>query len=82
MTLPDMLKKINIKLCGMFRYYGISGMFEEIRKIWNYTRYTLYKWLNRRGDKRSFKWKDFDRVWKHYMERPKIYVNLWNYQRT
>ncbi len=74
-----LLKKINIKLTGMFRYYGINGMFEELMRMWKYVKYLCFKWLNRRSQRRSFKYQDYLRIWNHYLDKPKTYVDIWQW---
>jgi RNA-directed DNA polymerase len=66
------------KLRGHYNYYGVSGNYREIEKYYQLTIKYLYKWLNRRSQKRSFNWDKF-RV---YLERfplpkPRIYHNLY-----
>lgn len=66
------------KLRGHYNYYGISGNYREIDKYYQLTLKYVYKWLNRRSQKRSFNWEEF-RV---YLERfplpkPRIYHNLY-----
>lgn len=72
-----LMYKLNQKLTGYYRYYGVSdngfmlGKFRhEIRKI-------VFKYLNRRSQKRSFDWYKFMLFLKRYpIALPKIYVNI------
>jgi group II intron reverse transcriptase/maturase len=75
-----MLKMLDIKLTGMFRYYGISGMFLELKKMFTFVKYTVYKWFNRRSQRRSFKMENFSRIWNFKMTKPKVYVDIWNWE--
>jgi RNA-directed DNA polymerase len=52
---------VNSKLRGYFNYYGIRGNSRKINKFYNIAVKTLYKWLNRRSQKRSFNFEEFNR---------------------
>jgi len=75
-----LLQKLNVKLVGTFRYYGINGMFEELLKLWKYCKYLCFKWLNRRSQRRSFSYLDYRRIWNYYLEKPRTYVDIWNWR--
>ena len=80
MPLASMLRALNVKLVGTFRYYGISGMFKQVLRIYRYAKYTAYKWLNRRSQRRSFRYSDFLRTWGHYVADPKVYTDIWGWK--
>jgi group II intron reverse transcriptase/maturase len=65
------------KLQGHFIYYGITGNSE---KIWDYLKWVktlVFKWINRRSQKRSFTWKRFlKHLRRHPLPKPKIYHSL------
>ena len=66
------------KLRGHFQYYGVSGNFRSIRRFYYLTIRLVFKWLNRRSQKKSFNWKRFSAyVKKHGLPQPKIYHNLY-----
>ena len=44
------------KLRGYWNYYGVTGNFRSIQKYWHEVIHLLYKWLNRRSDRRSYNW--------------------------
>lgn len=75
-----LLQKLNIKLVGTFRYYGINGTFDELRKLWQYCRELCFKWLNRRSQRRGFKYLDYQRIWDYYVEKPRTYVDIWKWR--
>lgn len=78
--LANLLRKLNIKLTGTFRYYGISGMFNEIMRLFKHVKEVTFKWMNRRSQRRSFKWKQFERTRNYYLTKPKLYVNIWGWK--
>lgn len=74
--LPLIWKKFCIKLQGHIRYYGVS--YNHRVKIFVYRALAiLYKWLNRRSQRKSFTWEKF---WKFVESNPlpqiKVYHNL------
>lgn len=76
----NILRMLNIKLMGTFRYYGISGMFSEIKRLFNHVKQVVFKWLNRRSQRKSFKWLQFNRTWNHYLAKPKLYTDIWGWK--
>jgi len=50
---------LNIKLKGYYNYYGIVGNYKMLEKMDLVIKRLLYKWMNRRSQRRSFNWKDF-----------------------
>lgn len=79
MPLDWMLKKLNLKMTGAFRYYGISGTFLSIKSLYYYGMNVTYKWLNRRSQRKSFKFEKFIDVWKSYIQKPRIYKDIWQW---
>lgn len=49
----------NIKLKGYYNYYGVAGNYRMLEKMDMIAKRLLYKWLNRRSQRRSFNWKEF-----------------------
>lgn len=45
------------KLNGYWNYYGVTGNGKSLGKFWWHVQCLLYKWLNRRSQKRSYTWK-------------------------
>lgn len=54
MPVKDLIKKINQKLRGHYQYYGVTDNTRSVKSFLNTTRYLLFKWLNRRSQKRSY----------------------------
>ncbi|MBU4312180.1 MAG: hypothetical protein KJ706_05645 [Candidatus Omnitrophica bacterium] len=62
------------KLIGHYNYYGISGNMPQIRKFYQRILSLVYKWINRRSQKKSYNWEQFCRFLKYNpLPRPKIY---------
>lgn len=52
---------LNIKLKGYYNYYGIVGNYKMLEKMDLVIKRLLYKWLNRRSQRRSFNWIEFEK---------------------
>ena len=75
---PEVVKWLNQVLVGYFHYYGISDNSEKIWDFQDKMKKLLYKWLNRRSQKRSFNWENFNCFLKDFpLVRPKIYVSIY-----
>jgi len=65
------------KLIGHYNYYGVSN---NIRCLYQYYRKTvslLFKWLNRRSQKKSLNWKKYMEYLQRYpLSQPRISVQL------
>ena len=76
------LTKLNIKLTGAIRFYGISGMFREVEYLYNMTHWYTYKWINRRSQRKSYSYEEFVLVWDKFIAKPKIYNDIWGWNST
>ena len=64
---------LNIKLRGYYNYYGIIGNSRGLWRFYNTAMGILYKWLNRRSQRRSFNFHEFTSMIKRYgVLKPKI----------
>jgi len=77
---PETMKLIQLSLAGHCNYYGVSGNFRGILGFWRYVRYTCYRVLNRRHQKRSMKYDKFLRIWNHYVKEPHLTKDIWHWQ--
>jgi hypothetical protein len=57
---------LNSKLRGYYNYYGIIGNYKMINKFHTKIFKLLYKWLNRRSQRKSFNYMGFKEVTKRY----------------
>lgn len=66
------------KLKGHYQYYGVSWNSGKLGYFGWICRGLLYKWLNRRGQRRSFTREEFTRYLKRYpLPRPIVTVHLY-----
>ena len=77
LTKDELMKKLSIKLNGYFRYYGITDNTRSISNFRYKVRRYLFKWLNRRSQRRSYTWDGFQMFLNIYpLPKAKIYVNI------
>ena len=78
LRLRDLISALNAKLRGHYQYYGITGNFDSMADFLFYTQKALFKWLNRRSQKRSYTWEGFNELLKVLpLVRPRIYINMY-----
>lgn len=77
LPIKELMKRLIIKLKGYFRYYGITDNSNNINIYRDKVRYLLFKWLNRRSQRKSFNWDKFILFMERYrLPKAKIYVNI------
>lgn len=59
-VITEIWKTLRAKLRGHFQYYGVSGNFRAVQKFEKQTKHMILKWLNRRSQKKSFNWENFN----------------------
>ena len=65
------------KLLGHYRYYGVTDNFKRIQEFRCRVEEMLFKWLNRRSQKRSMSWKEFHSYLRRYqLPAPRIYYSV------
>jgi RNA-directed DNA polymerase len=61
------------KLRGHYQYYGISGNLRGLMRFYWRVDRLIYKWINRRSQKRSYNWEEFQRwLGYHRLPQPRI----------
>jgi hypothetical protein len=69
---------IQLSLSGHCNYYGVNGNYQLIEKFYEYVKYTCYRMLNRRHQKRSMGYTTFNRIWDFYVKKPHLTQDIWN----
>jgi RNA-directed DNA polymerase len=59
--LKQIWKTFVAKLKGHINYYGVSHNAENVSKFINEAKHIVFKWLNRRSQRRSFTWEAFEK---------------------
>lgn len=62
LAVPEIIKKLNRKLIGVYNYFGVIGNYDCLSKFYKITRVTLHKWLNKRSQKKSYTWEGFNKL--------------------
>lgn len=67
------MKTLRAKLQGTWNYYGLIGNYRRMKLTYEETGRTLYKWLNRRSQRRSISMRAVDRLMERFqIPRPRI----------
>jgi group II intron reverse transcriptase/maturase len=78
-SISEIFNIVAAKLRGHYRYYGITDNSTMIEKYRVEVIKLIFKWLNRRSQRRSFTSDKFNNYLKHnILPRPKIYVNIYS----
>jgi hypothetical protein len=68
------------KVRGHLRYYGVSFNHRALDMFITHATRIMYKWLNRRSQRRSFSWGKFQRFMdQHPLPRPVVHVSLFDH---
>lgn len=68
-----LFRRLNAKLRGYYNYYGVFGNYDGLQQFFYQVKRILFKWLNRRSQRRSYNWCGFKQLLKHYkIEQPRI----------
>ena len=59
MKLNEIWKLAQVKIKGHFNYYGFWMNATKLNHFYFEATKSLYKWLNRRSQKRSYTWESF-----------------------
>lgn len=79
MDQEEFLDVIRSKLSGHYRYYGITDNSQKMKSYYMQTLDLVYKWLNRRSQRKSFTRERYYEVLKGFeLPRPRIYVNIYD----
>ncbi|UCE08702.1 MAG: group II intron reverse transcriptase/maturase, partial [bacterium] len=57
---------MNAKLRGYYNHYGVIGNYESLNEFFYHVKRILFKWLNRRSERRSYNWAGFNELMKHF----------------
>ena len=79
LCIKDLIGIINLKLRGHYQYYGITDNSKSIGNFLIETQRLLFKWLNRRSQKRSYTWEGFNQLLKIFpLVQPRIYCSVYS----
>ena len=67
--------KFKVKLRGHVQYYGVSHNIEAIKKFTYASERILFKWINRRSQRKSLDWDKWHLFVKRY---PRIQIKIYH----
>jgi group II intron reverse transcriptase/maturase len=73
-----MMAYVHRQLRGHIQYYGVSGNLRSVRTYYYFALRLLFKWLNRRSQRRSISWARYWSVMPPWMPRARIVHNLYS----
>jgi group II intron reverse transcriptase/maturase len=69
----ELFRELNAKLRGYYNYDGVVGNYASLKQFYDQAMRILYKWLNRRSQRRSYNWDGFRELLRDFqVERPRI----------
>jgi len=78
--MSELFKEVKPKLLGHYAYYGVTDNSVMIRSYYDIVVKLLFKWLNRRSQRKSFSFTTFKLYLRlNPLPLPRIYVNLFGY---
>jgi len=78
LRLKDLIDLLNMKLRGHYQYYGVTDNSKCLGYYQNETKKLLFKWLNRRSQRKSYTWDGFNELLKIFpLARPKIHFSVY-----
>lgn len=76
--LRELLAEVGAKLAGHYQYYGVTDNYRGIRRYREDVERLVFKWLNRRSQRRSFTWEEFKRMLERFpLPEPRIRVSMY-----
>ena len=69
---------LKAKLIGHYNYFGISGNMRCLRQFYGQVISMVFKWINRRSQKKSMNWRHYQGYLQRYpLPTPKIYHTIY-----
>jgi len=73
--IPELFKALNAKLRGYYNYFGVYGNLPSLNAFYLYAVRTLWKFLNRRSQRRSYNWVGFNQLMERFgIAKPRIVI--------
>lgn len=79
MDIKDIMARLTRSLNGYYNYYCITDNTHTVENFLDDVKQLLFKWMNRRSQRKSFSWDKFNLFLKRYpLPSPKIKVNIYD----
>jgi len=77
MTTRELWHKVCAKLRGHYGYYGVTDNSPGINRFYNEAKMLLFKWLNRRSQRKGMTWEKFNLMDERFpLPQPRIRVSM------
>ena len=82
--LERFVPELNRKVQGFRNYFALSGNSRSVSRIFDHILESLYKWLNRRSQRKSYTWFGMKKMLRHYqfqvmrVRKPRVAVDWYN----
>ena len=71
--IPELFKALNAKLRGYYNYFGVYGNLSSLNTFYLYAVRALWKYLNRRRQRKSYNWAGFNQLMELFdIAKPRI----------
>jgi group II intron reverse transcriptase/maturase len=78
LPLPEIIATLKRKLLGHWNYYGVIGNTDQTWRFAYWAKRMVYKWLNRRSQRKSFNVTTFVAAWERWqMPMPRVAEEPW-----
>lgn len=78
LTTNEIVDKVKSKLRGHYQYYGITDNIKSINNFRQAIIIILFKWLNRRSQRKSFIWEKFKKyIIDRHIPKARVCVNIY-----
>lgn len=80
LPMAEIWKTVSLMMVGHYRYFGVSDNTRSLNCYYQEVVERVYKWLNRRSQRRSFNWESFAAYMDRFpLPRPRIYYDLYHF---
>ncbi|MBB5173353.1 hypothetical protein HNQ41_001540 [Texcoconibacillus texcoconensis] len=81
MNIHEIMDRMKRSLVGYYNYYCITDNIHSVDEFKDKIQLLLFKWLNRRSQRKSFTWDKFNLfLKKNPLPKPKVKVNIYNFR--
>jgi RNA-directed DNA polymerase len=78
LDIKDIMARLKRSLIGYYKYYCITDNTRAVGNFLDCVKRLLFKWMNRRSQRKSFSWDKFNLFLRKYpLPSPKIKVNIY-----
>ncbi len=71
------MQQVGLKLRGHYGYYGVTDNYRGMARYYREVTKMLFKWLNRRSQRRSYSWEEFEKLLQIFpLPKPRVRVDL------